>query len=220
MNKSDKKVDNEEILYLRKRLIFQEIRFKSIFGFMLFYPMVVGSIILLVEFKFGAGTFNQKCTDISIGIGKCIIAFLLFSAIIDNIKHNRLIKKGKVIIAEIDKASIGINLLLFFFAQKNVKCSYHDYENGKLWEFKGVYTEFCPAHRWLPDMSALSDEWQIPVLVDEKDYKKYFVLTRELVHSYDRSKWDRVPYFARVIRKVDLTQIEKGTKFSNRVKFR
>ena len=220
MNKSDETADNGEILYLRKRLIFQEIKFRSIFGFVFLYSLVVISILLLVNFKFGAGAFNQKCTDISIGIGKGIIALLLFSAIVDNIKHNRLIKKGKVIIAEIDKTPISLNPLLLFFEYQKIECSYHDYENEKLWEFKGNYTEFCPAQRNSPDISALSNEWQIPVLVDEKNYKRYFVLTRELVHSYDRDKWKRIPYFTRVIRKVDLTQIEKGTKFSNNVKFR
>ena len=64
------------------------------------------------------------------------------------------------------------------------------------------------------------EKLNLGVLVDEKNYKNYFVLTRELVHSYDSSKWDRFPYFARVIREVDLTQVEGGTMFSSSVKFR
>ena len=222
MKKKDKKTNEKEqdILYLRGRLIFQEIKFRSIFGFLLCYPCVILIILLIVDLNLGAGTFDKNYREISIVIGKVIIALLLLGAIIDNLKHNYLIKKGKVIIADIDKNPFALNPLLLFFAYEKIECSYHDYEQGKVWEFKGSYTEFCPAQRNYPDTSALRQEWHIPVLVDEKNYKRYFVLTRELVHSYDCNKWKRFPYFTRVKRKIDLTQIENGTKFSTSVKFR
>ena len=108
-------------------------------------------------------------------------------------------------------------LIIFPMSGIKIKCFYHDYKNEKLWEYTGQYTEF---RKGIPNAPALGNEWQIPVLVDEKNYGNYYVLTKELVHSYRDGFWEKPFYFTRVIRKVDLSEVENGMKFSNSVKFR
>ena len=158
MNKKDKINDNkqQEILYLRRRLLFEEIKFQYIFGFIFCYAIVVSSFYLIILFVWESGKYNDMFLEISIFIGKIIIVLLVVGASWDNIKHNRLIKKGKVIIAQLEDDTFPFNPLLIPMCSIKIKCFYHDYKNEKLWEYTGTYTEFG---RWIPNAPALSNEW-------------------------------------------------------------
>lgn len=209
----------QDILYLRKRAIFEESRFKYVLGFLIEYSIFIGCILLGVDCIYGAGTFTELHIKISVLIGIVICLLILMTAMIDNGKHNRLIENGKLIIAEIDESFSTINPLIPFCIYEKVKCSYFDAQTGQFWEFAGKYIEFWVRRRRLNSTAALRDERYIPVLVDEKDYGKYYVLTQELVYSYRTGFLETPPHFTKVKRKIDLTQVENGTKFSSYVKF-
>ena len=214
MNEIDKR--KKECLFLRKRFIFEKTKFQCISGFVFWYVFFLAILELAVFSKYGTSTANEQIMNFFIFFGKLVVVLLFVGAFIDNVKHNRLIKNGKVVIAEIDKCRYSFNMFLFFYTKRKIACSYLDYESNQIWNFTGRYAEFGNRRK----MSALTQEWQIPVLVDEKNYSKYYILTKELVHSYRESLFDKPFYLTRVVREVDLRDVENGMKFSASVKFR
>lgn len=212
--------EKKNTLYLRWRFVFEETKCKYIYGIIPWYMLAISIAFMISGYFFGTGISGDKQWDMYLFIGKGIAAILFAGALIDNIKYNRLLKKGKLIIAEIDNTKDTLHPFFLFCTQTKVKCSYFDYEKEKLYEYKGVFTSF---DRSGVIDNALWNEEYIPVLVDENDYSKYFVLTKELAQSYwwkhYRGVFQKPIYFTKPIREIDLTQVENGLRFSNDVRF-
>lgn len=215
--------EKKNTLYLRWRFVFEETKFKCIPGFLFLNALVWIIFFLIIEYFFTLQTtamFWRKVEYVVVMLTKGVCILLFVGAVIDNIKQNRLIIKGKVIIAEIGDRKHTFYPWLFRSEQHRIKCSYFDYEKGKLWEYKGTYTNVFDN---IGNSVSLANESYIPVLVDENDYSKYFVLTKELAQSYWWNHFygvfQKPIYFTKPIREIDLTQVENGLRFSNDVRF-
>lgn len=194
-----------EVLYLRKRCLFAQEKFKLALFFSLIYYFVA-----MIGMSFAKeSAYFEWIKIILLIIPMLFWGIMLVLAVRDMVKQNKLICNGKVIMAKIDKFEIPFSFTGLYV----VRCSYFDKEQGKLWQFKGSYREYMD-EAW--SQGHMAKEKYIPVLVDDSNYGNYYVLLRELIFSYFVRK---VAYFTKVVREVNLSEIENGKEFSIFVNF-
>lgn len=142
--------------------------------------------------------------------GFLVSAVVLVFSICRNVRHNWLIKNGKVILATIDGSKTRIGTQIVY-----VRCEYYDREQSKLWEFKGIYTTF---RFFFSDIRNFEAEGVILVLVSPKNYGNYFVLIKDVMGSYRLGVTAPI-HFGRCIRRVNLNELEGGSAVRNETIF-
>lgn len=115
--------EKSDVLYLRWRSLHREKKFQYIVNGVLVWPSMLFILVI-------GGEFYQVSRDIitliwekGILLGKVIAVLLFVGAVIDNVRHNWLVKYGKVIIADIDKVYYEWHIPVLV-SEKNYKNAY------------------------------------------------------------------------------------------------
>lgn len=205
MEKRDREIileqKEEKILPLRKKSLLGEESIKVFF-------------LWLCIWFFISTPFGSAGEEIVRNINVCgflVSVVVLVLATCRNIRHNWLIKNGKVILATIDRSKTRIGTQIVY-----VRCEYYDREQSKLWGFKGIYTTF---RFFFGDIRNFEAEGVIPVLVSPKNYGNYFVLIKDVMGSY-RLGVNAPIHFRRCIRRVNLNELEGGSAVRSETIFR
>lgn len=191
--------EERRYLRLRRRGLWVEESCKLSIGF-----VVCWWFLCLMSQMMGEKTYSYMKI-----IGAIIWSGMVLHAIWKNAMYNRLIREGKLILATINHDSSRFGAF-----GGTVKCSYFDETQGRLYAYKGRYTN---AIRSFIYDKYFRKERVIPVLIDERNDKKSLVLIRELMFGYRENMIPKC--MTHVVRTINLLEVENGDMLSDKVNF-